>query len=135
MELERFIHLFIYLFIRYECIFVRWGTLFFLLRTSFSSINRSIGLEPTIGSSRLLCIKILTRHFVCIRMIQQAFIDMENMFDLLAQSQEVRPLFFSWCDDTVYYVFFLFQGEGYSQGSVSAYQSRWSRLRQRLVCL
>ena len=48
----------------------RWETLFFLLRTSFSSINRSIGLEPTIGSSRLLCIELLTRHFVCFRMIQ-----------------------------------------------------------------
>ena len=56
--------------------------------------------------SRLLCIKILTRHFVCIRMIQQAFIDMENMFDLLAQSQEVRPLFSR--DVTTLFIIFFF---------------------------
>ena len=41
-------------------------------------------------------------------MIQQAFIDMENMFDLLAQSQEVRPLF-SRGVTTLFIMFFCFK--------------------------
>lgn len=77
----------------------RWGILSFLAPTSSSSTRRSTGSAPTTGSvglwgawcvwGRVCSPKPPLWSLPPSRMIQNSFVDMENMFELFHEEQEV----------------------------------------------